>query len=164
MYDTFTGNTEAMAKAVAEGANEVGKIEVELYKLGTRFPMSIVNDADAIILGSPTEYGNVTAAMRAFFESMSELKVAKRLKLKGKVGGVFGSYAWDGGWAVEMLGAKLKKLGISVVPPIISEVAFLDKGKEIAEKHLDKCRELGRAVASAAAKSEIHSHASSRNT
>jgi len=153
LYDTFAGNTEAMAKAVAEGVNKVENVKVEIYKIGTRFPMSALNDAEGIIVGSPTEYGNVTSAFRTFLESMAELKVAKKLNLQKKVGGVFGSYAWDGGWAVDMLGVKLKKLGLKVMPPIVSEPEFLDMGKEIAERHLQKCRELGTAVAMAVVRS-----------
>jgi flavodoxin I len=153
VYDTFTGNTEAMAKAIAEGIGKGGTIEVELYKLGTRFPMSTLNDADAIILGSPTEYGNVTSAMRVFLESVSELKAARKLNLRKKVGGVFGSYTWDGGWVVEMLGLRLKRLGVRVIPPIVSAPAFIDMGKDSAEPHLQKCRELGRAVVMAIPKS-----------
>lgn len=152
VYDTFTGNTEAMAKAIAEGIIEVGNVEVELYKLGTRFPMSALNDADAIILGSPTEYGNVTSGMKVFIESMNELKAAKKLNLKKKVGGVFGSYTWDGGWVVEMLGLRLKRLGLKVIPPIVSAPAFIDMGKESRDPHLQKCRKLGRAMVTAIAK------------
>jgi len=153
IYDTFTGNTEAMAKAIAEGISKVDNVEVELYKLGTRFPMSTLNDADAIILGSPTEYGNVTSAMRTFLESMNELRAAKKLNLRKKVGGVFGSYTWDGGWVVDMLGLGLKRLGLKVIPPIVSAPAFIDMGKESGEPHLQKCRELGRTVATAIARS-----------
>lgn len=108
VYDSVTGNTEAMAKAVVEGATQVKGVEVELYEVGTRFPMSVLNGADATIVGSPTEYGNATSQMRAFLSSMLELVTVKKLHLKGKPGGVFGSYGWDGGWVVEMIVRHLK--------------------------------------------------------
>lgn len=154
LYDTFTGNTETMSKAVAEGAKSVENVEVEVYKLGSRFPITALNDADGIILGSPTEYGNVTTAFRSFFESMTELKAAKKLTLNKKVGGAFGSYSWDGGWAVDMLATRIRKLGVKIVAPTVSEPEFLNMGKEIAERHLEKCRELGRVVAASIAKSK----------
>jgi flavorubredoxin len=105
-----------MAKAVAEGAS-TAKAEVELHKVGTRFPMSLLNEAGALVIGSPTKYGNVTHEMKAFLESMTELKAPKKLRLKGLIGGVFGSYTYDGGWVVDALALRMKKLGIRLIPP-----------------------------------------------
>jgi multimeric flavodoxin WrbA len=65
-----------MANAVAEALSQVEGVQVEMHKLGTPFAMSILNEADAIVFGSPTEYGNVTTAFRTFLESMTELKTA----------------------------------------------------------------------------------------
>jgi len=156
IYDSRSGNTEEMAKAVAEGVNSVKGVEVELHKVGTRFPITIIDEADAIILGSPTYYGNVTPEMRAFIESALELKTAKKLRLRGKIGGVFGSYGWDGGWAAGRLGELLKSLGIKLVPPIVSALDQMggpwwsstnSKGVCFNEESLRKCRELGRTMA-----------------
>lgn len=151
VYDSVTGNTETMAKAVVEGAKEVKNVEVEMHKAGTRFPMSILADADAIVVGSPTEYGNATTQMRGFLESMVELVQAKKLNLKSKPAGVFGSYGWDGGWATDMLAKKMKTAGLRLIPPAVSAPEKLPV-HATNELHLNECRELGKAVAAKAAK------------
>jgi flavodoxin I len=151
VYDSVTGNTETMAEAVVEGIKEVRNVEVEMHKVGTRFPMSILADADAIVVGSPTEYGNATMQMRGFLESMVELVQAKKLNLKGKPAGVFGSYGWDGGWATDMLANKMKTAGLRLIPLVVSAPEKLPVGSP-NELHLNECRELGKAVAAKAAK------------
>jgi flavorubredoxin len=119
-----------------------------LHKAGIPFPMSLLNETAAVILGSPTEYGNVTTKMQTSLESMPELKAARKLSLKGKIGGVFGSYEWDGGWAVDMLAIRMKKFGIKLIPPFVSAVGEShDLGSHIDQKSLKKCREMGKAVA-----------------
>jgi flavorubredoxin len=151
VYDSITGNTETMAKAVVEGAKNVKNIEVEMLKVGTRFPMGILTGADAIVVGSPTEYGNATMQMRGFLESMVELIQAKKLNLKGTPAGVFGSYGWDGGWVTEMLAKKMKTAGLRLIPPVVSAPEKLAIGSRNG-LHLDECRKLGKAVALKAAK------------
>jgi len=148
LYDSFTGNTEAMAKAVVEGAMQVKDVQVELYKVGTRFPMSILNSADAIIAGSPNVYGNATSEMRSFVTSMAELAAAKKLVLKGKPAGVFGCYGWDGGWAVEMLAKSLRNTGMKIVLPMVSAPEKLGIKTEEEELLLVECRKLGNVIAS----------------
>lgn len=148
IYDSVSGNTEKVAHAIAEGARSVQGVQVESYKLGTPFAMSVLNDSDAIVLGSPSEYGNVTGGMGRFLESMAELTAAKRLRLKGKVGFAFGSYAWDGGWVFETLGLRMKKLGLKVFPilSIVDQMGTM--GTNIDEASLQKCREFGKEISS----------------
>ena len=154
LYDSSTGNTEAMAKAVADGASAVKGVMVDSHKVGSRFPMSLLNEVDAIVIGSPTEYGNVTQQVRTFLESMAELKAANKLRLRNMIGGVFGSYAYDGGWVVDALGMRMKKLGIKLIPPVVSAVDHEGSmGIHIDEESLKRCRELGKAVAAKILKS-----------
>jgi flavodoxin I len=145
VYDSKTGNTEAMARAIAEGTNTVKNVQVELYKVGTCFAMGVLNDADALIVGSPTEYGNATSGMRDFLESMTELAAAKKLHLKGKSAGVFGSYGWNGGWLVDMLRRRMERVGMKIVEPIVSAPEKLPTISY--EQTLKQCRKLGNAVA-----------------
>ncbi len=148
LYDSQTGNTEKMAKAVVEGASKVKDVEVELLKVGTRFDICVINLADAVILGSPTHYGNVTSEMRELIQSLEELKESDKLKFSGKVGAAFGSYGWDGGWVIDRLEAELNTLGIKIAAPAVSMSDNM--GGMIAqanENSLQKCRELGKSVA-----------------
>jgi len=153
VYDSVSGNTEKMAKAVAEGASTVKGITAELLKIGTRFSVRILNEADGIILGSPSRYGLPTMEMEAFIRSAGEHTQSEKLKLKGKVGGVFGSYGWDGGDVVDKLSDVLKSWNVKVIPPMVAAVDRAGMmGVRIDEEALTKCRELGKAVAEKVAK------------
>lgn len=149
IYDSQTGFTKRMAEAVVEGVRNAKGVEVELLKVGTPFSISKLDAADAIILGSPTIYGSVTSEMRTLLESVREHYESKRLNLSGKIGGVFGSYEWDGGWVVETLSVEMEALGIKIVAPAVSLVDGMGGRYEIRidEKSLQRCRELGGAVA-----------------
>jgi NAD(P)H dehydrogenase (quinone) len=62
IYDSRTGNTEEMARAVADGAREV-RAEAEVKKaLDTS--LGDLERADAIILGSPTHFGTMSENMK----------------------------------------------------------------------------------------------------
>lgn len=147
VYDSRSGFTEKMAKAVVEGAKSVKDVEVELLKVGTPFSISKLSATDGIIFGSPTIYGSVTQEMRNILTSLREHKEAGRLSLSGKIGGVFGSYGWDGGWVVDKLALDMKDLGVTVVAPPVSAVHEQYATLSIDEETLQKCRDLGKAVA-----------------
>ena len=91
VYWSGTGNTEAMANAVAEGAKGAGA-EVELL------PVSAASEdvlaSDALILGCPAMGAEQLeeSEFEPFFSAIEG-------KLAGKKGGLFGSYDWgDGEW------------------------------------------------------------------
>ena len=52
-----------MAKTVAQDFKDEN-INVELLKVGTPFSISKLIEPDAIIIGSPTHYSDVTGEMR----------------------------------------------------------------------------------------------------
>lgn len=152
VYDSQSGFTEAMAKAVAEGANTVEGVDVDVFKVGTPFSISELDKADAIVIGSPTIYGSVTSDMNVFLDCVKVHKESEQLQglrwLSGKVGGVFGSYGWDGGWVIEKLGAEMKALGIEVTAPAVSIVHdTYDKRIHLDADAQQKCTVLGRSVA-----------------
>jgi flavodoxin len=84
IYETRSGNTEMMAKAIETGLKKAG-VEVELKK-GARANADDIKDVDAVILGSPTYVRALIAAMKTFLFEMD------KVDLKGKVGAAFGSY------------------------------------------------------------------------
>jgi len=65
IYETRSGNTEMMAKAIETGLKESG-VEVGLKK-GARANADDLKDVDAIVLGSPTYVRALIAAMKPFF-------------------------------------------------------------------------------------------------
>ena len=92
VYWSGTGNTEAMAAAVAEGIREKGA-EAALFT-ATEFDASMVDDFDAIAFGCPS-MGSEQLEEDEFEPMFSACKPA----LKGKKIALFGSYGWgDGEW------------------------------------------------------------------
>ena len=86
IYDSRTGNTEKMALAVAEGARKVEGTEVVVLEVG-KAKNSDLTGSDAVILGSPTYYGNMSGKLKAFIDGTNAIHG----KLMGKVGGAFTS-------------------------------------------------------------------------
>jgi NAD(P)H dehydrogenase (quinone) len=113
LYYSAYGHIERMAQAVAEGVREAGaeatiKRVPELvpeevarksgFKLDQAAPVATVNelaDYDAIIFGTPTRFGNMTAQMKNFLDQAGGLWMQG--KLVGKVGSVFTSSATQHG-------------------------------------------------------------------
>lgn len=90
VYWSGTGNTEAMANAMAEGAKEAGA-EVELLTVDKAEASSLVAEK-AFALGCPAMGAEVLEEdeMEPF---MSELDS----RIAGKTIALFGSYGWGGG-------------------------------------------------------------------
>jgi NAD(P)H dehydrogenase (quinone) len=116
LFDTRHGNTHRLALAVVEGAKSVAGAEVKLARAGDtgtegippganerrkkaheafiKLPEATPDDllwADAVILGSPTRFGNMTAPMKGFIDST--IPIWLQGGLVGKVGACFTSSA-----------------------------------------------------------------------
>lgn len=92
VYWSGTGNTEAMANAVAEGAKSTGE-EVSVLTAG-EFSADMADNFTAIAFGCPSMGSEQLEDSE--FEPMFD---AVSPKLKGKTIGLFGSYGWgDGEW------------------------------------------------------------------
>lgn len=87
-----TGNTEAMANAVVDGAKEKGA-EVSLFNV-SEFQASMVKDYDAIAFGCPAMGSEVLEE-----DEFEPLFTSCESELKDKKIALFGSYGWgDGEW------------------------------------------------------------------
>jgi NAD(P)H dehydrogenase (quinone) len=86
VYDSRTGNTEKMAHAVAEGVKRVQDIEVFVKKVDQTKLEDLLN-ADGIIIGSPTYYGQMSGKIKTFIDESVKIHG----KLAGKVGAAFTS-------------------------------------------------------------------------
>jgi len=118
VYYSLYGHIAKMAEAVAEGVREVPGAVAEvkrvpetlsddvLEKMGAlevkrsmaNIPVCTVDDlanADAIIFGTPTRFGNMCGQMRQFMDSTGRLWMQG--SLVGKVGSVFASSATQHG-------------------------------------------------------------------
>jgi NAD(P)H dehydrogenase (quinone) len=118
VFYSMYGHTYKMAEAVAAGAREVADVEVSLYQVPELVPEEILErvgaraarasfahipvakpeqlaEADAIIFGTPTRFGNMCAQMRNFLDQTGPLWA--KGALIGKLGSVFTSTATQHG-------------------------------------------------------------------
>jgi flavodoxin len=139
IYDSNTGNTEKVAKAIAEGAASVKGTTVDVKKIGERFPLSMFSEADGVLFGSPCIYSDVTNATKDFLEHVESYIKLGKMKLQGKKAGVFGTYGYDGAWIFEerfkvrviQLGFNVKMDTLEIVDTTIKSIPqTLDKAKQ----------------------------------
>jgi len=90
VYYSRSGNTEAMAKIIADAINEDG-IDVECKKVEETNPDELLA-VDGVVIGSPTYYGTMAAEVKKFLDD----SVKHHGKLDGKVGAAFSSAAITG--------------------------------------------------------------------
>ena len=131
VYWSSTGNTEAMANAVAEGAKAAGA-EVISFE-SADFSADKVDEFDAIAFGCPAMGDEVLEEDE--FEPMFN---SCETKLSGKKVGLFGSYGWgDGEWMRTWCG-RAKDAGAELV-----EDEGLICNNTPDDEGLAACRELG---------------------
>lgn len=114
LYYSSYGHVETLAQSIAEGARSVDGVEVIVKRVPETMPEEAarkagvkldqaapvaspkeLGDYDAILFGSPTRFGNMTAQMRNFLDQTGGLWVQGALV--GKVGSVFTSTGTGGG-------------------------------------------------------------------
>lgn len=118
VYYSMFGHVHRMAEAVAEGAREVPGTEVILRRVPETLPPEVLEKtgsstfqktivhvpvctldelaaADALIIGTPTRFGNMCGQMRHFLDATGG--IWKKGALVGKVGSVFTSTATQHG-------------------------------------------------------------------
>ena len=114
LYHSMYGHIETMAKSIVEGARSVEGVEVTLKrvpeimseeaarKAGAKVDQAApiaspkeLAEYDAIIFGTPTRFGNMSAQMRNFLDQTGSLWVSGGLV--GKVASVFASTGTGGG-------------------------------------------------------------------
>jgi len=146
VYDSRTGNTEEMAKAIADGAKRVGA-GVDSKKVN-EVKLDNLETADAIILGSPTHFGTMSENMKRLISE----SVAIRGKLEDKVGAAFtSSGAISGGnetTLLSMIQAMLIHGMLVIGDPVKAggHYGVVCIGKPQV-KELEACRDLGERVA-----------------
>ena len=141
IYDSKTGNTEKMATAIVEGAKETGA-EVTMKKIGDSFPLSLLEESEGVVFGSPTRYADVTNEMKDFLAHVNDYVKMGKMKIKGKTAGIFGSYGYDGAWVMEgNLKGYIEAIGYKVVPKVCVKVDTELKSRP--KETLAECRAWG---------------------
>ncbi len=129
IYWSATGNTEAMAKAIAEGAN------AELFAV-SEFTGS-VEDYDAIAFGCPAMGAEVLEE-----DEFEPFFTDAETKLTGKKVAIFGSYGWGDGEWMRNWEERVKANGIALVGG-----EGLMANEMPNEEDLEKCKALGKMLA-----------------
>ena len=129
IYWSATGNTEAMAKAIAEAAN------AELYTVANF--SGNVEDYAALAFGCPAMGAEVLeeGEFEPFFTAVEG-------KLAGKKVALFGSYGWGAGEWMREWESRCRAQGITLVND-----AGLIANEMPDDDALAQCRELGKALA-----------------
>ena len=132
IYWSGTGNTEAMAKAIAEGAKAAGA-EVDLL---TCVDVSGVDGYDAVALGCPA-MGSEELEDSEFLPMLESVEPA----LPGKKVVLFGSYDWGTGEWLENWEARCAEKGITLAAESVKANNAPD------DAALAACKALGAGIA-----------------
>ena len=190
LYYSMYGHVETLAGAVADGVRSVDTATVIVKRVPEIMPKEAAEkygakldqvapiaspeelaDYDAIIFGSPTRFGNMSAQMRNFLDQTGKLWVAGALI--GKVGSVFTSTGTGGGnestiisFATTLVHQGMIFVGLPYSCPELSDISELkggspwgaatiagpDGSRSPSEKELAQARFQGTHVATIAAK------------
>jgi flavodoxin short chain len=134
-YWSGGGNTETMAKQIAQGAKD-GGAEVTIKPVGG-VTSDMVKEAEALAFGCPAMGAEVLEEneMEPFISGLSQAE------LDGKALGLFGSYDWGDGqwmrdWVERMKGLGAKVDGEGLIAQLVPD-----------EDACAKCYDLGRRLA-----------------
>lgn len=188
LYYSRNGATAAMARQVCRGVERVAGAQV---RLRTVSPVPTVGETTqatvppagppyatledlrecaALVMGSPTRFGNMAAPLKVFLDSTSALWLPG--DLAGKPAGVFTSTATlHGGQETTLLSMMLPLLhhgmllvGLPYTEPALthtrsggtpygaSHVGFEERSPRLSDEEAELCRALGRRVADVAAR------------
>ncbi len=129
VYWSGTGNTEAMAQAVYEGAKEAG-VDVKLCNVAQ---VGDISEYDVLLLGCPAMGAEELESeeFEPFFSSIEG-------NINGKNIGLFGSYDWgDGEWMRTWQERVQNAGGIMLAEGIIAN-------NEPDDEAIDACKSLGK--------------------
>ncbi|WP_407308513.1 NAD(P)H-dependent oxidoreductase [Desulfosporosinus sp. SB140] len=86
VYDSESGHTEMLAKAIAEGAESVKDTQIYFKHISESQPEDLA-EMDAIIWGCPGHFGTISANLKKWIDNLGNLWAEG--KLINKVGAVF---------------------------------------------------------------------------
>lgn len=146
-YMSSYDNTLAMAEKITQGADSIDGVIASMYDLASleeQNMIDILEESDAIIVGSPTINGDAVKPAWDLLGCMPYLESA------GKIGATFGSYGWTGE-APDMLHDRMRwlkfrlpmsPLKIKLIPTHEELDSSYDFGCEVAEITMGKMMEM----------------------
>jgi len=147
VYDSVTGHTAKMAKAIGEGLSQAGLI-VDVKKIADTSLDDFVA-VDAIVMGSPTYFSNMTAKTKLLIDKTVKLWPGEPGQLKDKVGAAFTSCAGAEGGNETTLLSIIRSLlwhGMVIVGHQSGSCGAISV-EEPDEKCLTGCRQFGQRIA-----------------
>ena len=133
VYWSMTGNTEAMANAVADGAKATGA-EVDIMT-SAEFGVDKMGEYDAVGFGCPAMGDEVLEE-----EEFEPMFTACEGSLSGKKIALFGSYDWGDGEWMRLWEERCKKAGANMACDFV--ICNLEPDTEAVES----CKALGAAL------------------
>lgn len=152
-YHSATGHTEKMAQGVVEGARSMPGTRVVLKRVGDVVADDLFS-ADAIVVGSPVYWSNMSGDVKKFFDDWQlKFGVFPEFKMRNKVGAAFATGGQvSSGKEVTMLTILAAMLGNQMI--VVSGggafgASATTEGDSpgIDDKELASARELGKRVA-----------------
>ena len=138
VYESKYGNTKLVAENIMEGIKEANDIDTSLYDV-SNIGMDAVINSDAILIGSPNNWGRATGNIRKFIDKLGEIN------LNSKPATVFDTYiSRDFEKAVRQMEKQItqKVPSLKLVTPGLSIKVKGSKGP-IIDEELPKCRDFG---------------------
>jgi flavorubredoxin len=129
VYLSTSGNTKAMAEAIAKGIESmnVDVKAISFYDVKSEE----LNEAEAIAVGSSTFYYKMLPPMEKFIN-----ETLAAANPKGKIGAAFGSYGWSGEAPI-VIAEKMREMGMTVMDPVLRIL------HTPTDKDLQECKRLG---------------------
>ena len=137
LYYSTTGNTESLAKAVADGARTVAQVAIK------RVDYATVQDfisSDAIAFGSPNYFGYMAGQMKDYFDKAWSI----RSLVAGKLAAAFTSGGGSSNSALLSIENMFNSFKLEKATDGVTS------SRKPSEQDLEKCRALGKALAEAA--------------
>lgn len=115
-YHSLSGNTERIAEAVVDGVKSVPGAEVLLKRVG-KVTAEDLFSADAIVVGSPVYWSNMSGEVKTFFDNWQfKFGVFPEFKMKNKIGAAFATGGQlSGGKEITMLTILAAMLGNQMI-------------------------------------------------
>lgn len=155
-YHSQSGNTERMAEAVADGVKTVPGAGVLLKRVG-QVTADDLFSADAVVVGSPVYWSNMSGEVKTFFDNWQfKFGVFPEFKMKNKIGAAFATGGQvSSGKEVTMLTILAAMLGNQMIVvggggAFGASATTEGDSPGIDNKELAEAQELGRRVAEVA--------------
>jgi len=136
VYHSHTGNTEAMAKAVSEGASASGA-QVTLKKAADANDADLLG-CDVVAIGTPNNFSYMAGMVKDFFDRAWP---TVRDKMADKPYAVFGSYGGGGTVAIETVEKICDNMHMKRICESVSAQ------RQPSAENLNECKELGKKLA-----------------